>query len=1009
MEPVGLGLGVVGLAGIFKSCVELFGYFSTYRSYGHDYNLLDAKLHVEKAVLLQWADRVRLLHEDYDQRLDDPVIRGAVFQVLASIIHLLSESTSLQQRYGMKQQDGPQPSSKPSTQATGGSLMKKLMDDYNAMQDRMSQQKATTSTSSKLKWIIADKDKFNTLIKQLSDFTSKLDVLLPAHSSEQAVSLLASLVRNEMASIYRENAKAALQRATDDRVEANAVLREARDQDRALKSLWFRCMGDRKDSVSSAHANTFEWALKPACQEVGGEGEWDDLSEWLQSGAGIYWVCGKAGSGKSTMMKYLHDNPDTRTPLKAWAGDLPLTVASFFFLGFGTQEQKSLEGLSRAILYQLMEAESSYLPSALPRLWQEVRANVHQEPKPPSSGELQVATEFLMERFRPNRRFCLFIDGLDEFEGNFHDAIRLIKGLSANSTIKIIVSSRPTALCYDAFSHVPQLHMETLTEKDIKEYIHDVVGSHPYMEALDSSGGHRPSQVTDKLVQKASGVFLWVILACRSILDGFAAHDTIEELCQRVDNLPPELESLFVHMLNSVDRRYHEKMAKTLKIVHMVSQNPYWHSDRRYEYGLPTLELACFDRDNMDCTLNTPLQSISTNDARKICATTLARLRSRCGGLLQARDGLKQGCVLNNSEIQICWCPLAEDCPRVSKPDMSSAPLKGKREDFPEHSRITFLHRTVVEFLNNAGVWDLGPLQISDSDFAPACAILSMGMQLTYLRCRNGRKATVSYGELLSIDDEPPNCVLPVLAKVADCWSLMIKQGHYKIEGAVQVCLSPFLSLSYDRSSPQLLLLLAVECDLPNTVSSILSTATARPLDPSLSPFPLLDHSVRSPLFVLLNYRDVVIFKENHARFRSASYLVSHGFSPNEVFVNEQGLFTTPWKELILVGQHLHRCPHHISTVGKLPPEAMYQFAGFRVPTFRLMMLFIEHGAELDNPLPGIPTMEEFFEDEFSYILSEDPAHDGKPNVSLAHDSHSGYPPMAGWSVYTASDLRVSL
>lgn len=124
MEPAGLALGVIGLAGIFKNCVELFGHFSTYRSYGHDYDLLDAKLHVEKAVLLQWAVRVRFLQEDYDRQLDDPDIRGAVSKILSNIIRLMSKSSSLQERYGMKEapeEASPSLQAKPQNQAIGGS------------------------------------------------------------------------------------------------------------------------------------------------------------------------------------------------------------------------------------------------------------------------------------------------------------------------------------------------------------------------------------------------------------------------------------------------------------------------------------------------------------------------------------------------------------------------------------------------------------------------------------------------------------------------------------------------------------------------------------------------------------------------------------------------------------------------------------------------------------------------------------------------------------------------
>ncbi|KAK3491087.1 prion-inhibition and propagation-domain-containing protein [Neurospora hispaniola] len=944
MEPVGLAIGVIGLAGVLKSCVELFGYFSTYHSYGHDYNLLDAKLHVEKAVLLQWADRVRLLHEDYDRRLDNPTIREAVSHILSSITHLLSETSSLQQRYGVEQRDGPHSQLLVSqSSAIVSSLMEKFKNDYNTMQLRIHHRKATTPASDKLRWMIVDKDKFNTLIAELSHFTSKLDALLPGDSSERTVSLLASLIRNEVLSVYKENAKLLPQQAADGRLEGNDILQEARDQDRALKSLWFRCMDDRKDSVSPAHVKTLQWALKPACEREGCEAEWDDLSEWLRSGTGVYWICGKAGSGKSTLMKYLHDNPDTRAPLQAWAGDLPLTFGSFFFWGLGTQGQKSLEGLSRAILYRLLEAESSYLPSALPRLWQEVRVNVHKEPDPPSSGELRAASEFMTKRFQPKRRFCLFIDGLDEFQGNFHDAIKLIRGLCSNPAIKVIVSSRPIAICYDAFSRVPQLHMESLTRNDIKEYIYDVIGSHDYMKILAGSGVQSPNILTNKLIEKASGVFLWVILACRSILDGFAAYDTIAELCRRVDDLPPELEDLFVHMLNSVDPHYHEQMAKTLKIL---------YARKASNDHLATIELAFFDRNDMDCVSNNPLETITVHEAHKICSTMMARLRSRCGGLLQAEPRL--GFAIKSrsdadSNLDICWCPSRETCPWIRRISQNSPLQTHKSGGFPEHSKIEFIHRAVFEFLDNPKVWDLAPLRISDPTFSVACALAGMTLQLSYLHCQNGARLGGSFKELLAIDHEPLESVLPVLAKLADCLSLTIPREHYATnEAALQSCFSRFLDPAYNRSSLQLSLPLAVEAGLVNTVGRLLQAVRLRPPSAPFSPFPLLYHALILPFLYDYDHLGPVISRPLHELLE---YLLSQDFSPNEVFVNERGLSTTPWRELVLKGQRQF--------------EGLNTLRSFfmALNTFKLMKPLIEHGAELDNVLPGIPTMEKFLDD----------------------------------------------
>jgi ABC-type lipoprotein export system ATPase subunit len=67
-----------------------------------------------------------------------------------------------------------------------------------------------------------------------------------------------------------------------------------------LESLRFPTMRDRYEDIEDAHAETFKLIF----QEAGYEDKpWDNFSRWLRSGDSIYWISGKAGSGKSTLMR----------------------------------------------------------------------------------------------------------------------------------------------------------------------------------------------------------------------------------------------------------------------------------------------------------------------------------------------------------------------------------------------------------------------------------------------------------------------------------------------------------------------------------------------------------------------------------------------------------------------------------------------------------------------------------------------------------------------------------
>ena len=97
---------------------------------------------------------------------------------------------------------------------------------------------------------------------------------------------------------------------------------------RILNVLHFRRISDRRVAVSPAYRKTFDWVYRDVkSQQI----KWDSLVEWLKRGRSCYWVSGKAGSGKLTLMKYLQEDPRTTHALREWTGFSQLVIASFYF------------------------------------------------------------------------------------------------------------------------------------------------------------------------------------------------------------------------------------------------------------------------------------------------------------------------------------------------------------------------------------------------------------------------------------------------------------------------------------------------------------------------------------------------------------------------------------------------------------------------------------------------------------------------------------------------------
>jgi len=151
-------------------------------------------------------------------------------------------------------------------------------------------------------------------------------------------------------------------RLTDAYADQMALQLDDKTASTLLQSLRFPTMTHRGEEIAEAHKRTFEWAFRAP---ENGYRPWSDFVEWLQTGGQLYWINGKAGSGKSTLMRYVYENNLTHQYLQAWAGNADLRVAAFFFWNSGCAEQRSLEGLLRSLLFKILRCRQDLIMSAL--------------------------------------------------------------------------------------------------------------------------------------------------------------------------------------------------------------------------------------------------------------------------------------------------------------------------------------------------------------------------------------------------------------------------------------------------------------------------------------------------------------------------------------------------------------------------------------------------------------------------------------------------------------------
>lgn len=244
-----------------------------------------------------------------------------------------------------------------------------------------------------------------------------------------------------------------------------------------LRSLMFPQINSRMGAVPEAYASTYTWIFRDSEMDENGEQlEWPSFPTWLkQRDEKIYWITGKLGSGKPTLMKYIIRSPELQAHLQEYAGDLPCLQVSFFFWKPGSQMEKSREGLLRTILHQCLEARQELIPAVAPRRWALYSLLGGEAVTPEWTWkELKESFDILCSFHGKYFRLVLFINGLDEFEGAETSPdllISWIRDMAKNYGIKICISSRPWSAFSDAFGREPALTMQNLSRRGIEHFV----------------------------------------------------------------------------------------------------------------------------------------------------------------------------------------------------------------------------------------------------------------------------------------------------------------------------------------------------------------------------------------------------------------------------------------------------------------------------------------------------------------------------------------------------------
>ncbi|KAK2923678.1 Ankyrin repeat [Fusarium oxysporum f. sp. vasinfectum] len=335
-----------------------------------------------------------------------------------------------------------------------------------------------------------------------------------------------------------------------------------------LESLNFEEIDARKSIIKVAHFKTCRWFLKHP--DYLSWIDWQQISQHR----GFLWIRGKPGAGKSTIMKFIYSE-SKKTDIK-----IQRVTASFFF------NARDLE----CVLDD---------PDILPR---------NQNGCPP----LNVLKDLLRAAVAKlgQRSFTCFIDALDECdEQEVMDLVEYFEDLAEQCTednvnLRICFSSRHYPYIDIKFGMRIILEQQTGHTSDLEKYI---------MANLRISKRSLLVDLRDKMLEKAAGVFLWVVLVV-SILNKESRRGGLA-LKTRLQEVPSGLSDLFKDLLKRDTTNMEELQLSLLWIL--LSHRPlkpeeYYHAiwSGLYMKGLADPDIPQVDTgDSEDCSARCVISS----------------------------------------------------------------------------------------------------------------------------------------------------------------------------------------------------------------------------------------------------------------------------------------------------------------------------------------------------------------------------------------------------------------
>ena len=283
-------------------------------------------------------------------------------------------------------------------------------------------------------------------------------------------------------------------------------------------------------------------------------------------------------------MKFALNQEKTRD-LLAKADSGPWSIVPFFFHDRGSLIQKTIAGLLQEFLYGLIDTNNELLKAIPARLMHRLqrRSNLTTQDSRMANRELldegtkrgrgsvsiaetwsvddlQEALLAIVQQNKVALNALIFIDALDEHEGNHRDLVKVIRSLYSPEfvgkvNIKFCLASRPEPTFANAFEDYPGFVIHEHTKVDVQCYVQEQIAASISPRYINQDMSEI-DQLTSEITQKANGVFIWVRIVMDELIERFIDGSTILQLRNVLSTMPEELKDLYYRAVSKTKAEY---------------------------------------------------------------------------------------------------------------------------------------------------------------------------------------------------------------------------------------------------------------------------------------------------------------------------------------------------------------------------------------------------------------------------------------------------------------------